>query len=181
MKNLYKILGVESNASVSEIKSAFRRIAKETHPDMNGGKDIYVERFREAVEAYSILSNEESKKEYDLSLTKNSQYYNGYDKEYFRKKSAIIQFYMRKFRQDAQPYKDQASSQMLKGIAWLVGGLVLTYIGYAAASEQGGRYTIFYGAIIFGGWQALVSFAHYNRINDALEKAEAQMWKDLNI
>ena len=61
-KDYYKILGVEKNASQDEIKKAFRKLAHEHHPDKTGGDD---KKFKEASEAYSVLSDEKKRKQYD--------------------------------------------------------------------------------------------------------------------
>ncbi len=62
MKRLYKILGVESNTSKSEIKKAYRKKAKQTHPDKPTGNK---EKFAEIALAYRILSDDDSRQHYD--------------------------------------------------------------------------------------------------------------------
>lgn len=62
MADYYKILGINKNASLQEIKQAFRRLAQQYHPDKAGGN---AERFREINEAYQTLSDPEKKKMYD--------------------------------------------------------------------------------------------------------------------
>ncbi len=62
MKDYYKILGVEKNASQDEIKKAFRKLALEHHPDKNGGKD---DKFKEINEAYTTLSDAKKRQQYD--------------------------------------------------------------------------------------------------------------------
>lgn len=65
----YAILGVGREATTEEIKKAFRRIARETHPDTNPG-DVEAEtRFREAAEAYEVLSDPERRARYDRGDT----------------------------------------------------------------------------------------------------------------
>lgn len=61
MKDYYKILGVSKNASPTEIKKAFRKLAQKHHPDKGGDP----EKFKEINEAYQILSNSEKKAQYD--------------------------------------------------------------------------------------------------------------------
>ena len=61
-KNYYDILGVDKNASEAEIKKAFRKKAKEYHPDKNNGDDT---KFKEVNEAYTILSDKTKKANYD--------------------------------------------------------------------------------------------------------------------
>lgn len=62
MKNYYDILGVTKNASKDEIKKAFRKLAHEYHPDKKNGNS---DKFKEINEAYSILSDEKKRAQYD--------------------------------------------------------------------------------------------------------------------
>ena len=64
-RDLYDVLGVAKGASSDEIKRAYRKRARESHPDMNPGDPTAAERFREAEEAYSILSDGEKRQAYD--------------------------------------------------------------------------------------------------------------------
>ncbi|WP_166241073.1 J domain-containing protein [Paenibacillus turpanensis] len=68
MKTCYEILGVPSDASQEAIKKAYRRLAKQHHPDVNGGSVAAKEKFQELTRAYETLSSEESRKAYDASL-----------------------------------------------------------------------------------------------------------------
>ncbi|HEX2129342.1 MAG TPA: molecular chaperone DnaJ [Solirubrobacterales bacterium] len=61
----YEVLGVERDASESDIKRAFRRLARELHPDVNKHDPDAEEKFKEAAEAYEILSDPETRRTYD--------------------------------------------------------------------------------------------------------------------
>ena len=63
-RDYYDVLGVDRSASEAEIKSAFRKKAKEYHPDLNKAPDA-AEKFKEVQEAYDVLSNESKRKTYD--------------------------------------------------------------------------------------------------------------------
>jgi len=66
MKDYYQILGLSKGASDAEIKKAYRRLAKQYHPDVNKGAKGAEDRFKEISEAYSVLSDKEKKKQYDM-------------------------------------------------------------------------------------------------------------------
>lgn len=68
-KDYYSILGVKRDASVSDIKQAFRRLAHEHHPDKPGGN---AERFKEINEAYQVLNDPKRREEYDRFGTTSS-------------------------------------------------------------------------------------------------------------
>ena len=65
MKDYYKALGVEKDATPAEIKAAFRKIAKDNHPDHHPGNKAAETRFKEASEAYGVVGDTASKEEYD--------------------------------------------------------------------------------------------------------------------
>ena len=64
-RDYYEVLGVDKSASEAEIKSAFRKKAKEFHPDLNKDNPDAAEKFKEAQEAYSVLSDQNKKAMYD--------------------------------------------------------------------------------------------------------------------
>jgi len=64
-KDFYHVLGVPEKASQDEIKKAYRKLAKQHHPDANPGDASAAERFKEIGEAYSVLSDSEKRKQYD--------------------------------------------------------------------------------------------------------------------
>ena len=64
-RDYYEVLGVDKNASADEIKKAYRKLAVKYHPDKNPGDKEAEEKFKEAAEAYSILSDADKKARYD--------------------------------------------------------------------------------------------------------------------
>lgn len=64
-RDYYEVLGVKKDATEAEIKSAYRKKAKELHPDLNKDDPHAEDKFKEAQEAYSVLSDESKRKMYD--------------------------------------------------------------------------------------------------------------------
>lgn len=64
-KDYYKILGITKSATTEEIKKAFRKLAKQYHPDKNKGDKTAEEKFKEVNEAHDVLSNPEKRARYD--------------------------------------------------------------------------------------------------------------------
>ena len=64
-KDLYNVLGVTKDASSSDIKKAYRKLAVKYHPDKNPEDEVASEKFKEAASAYEILSDPQKRSEYD--------------------------------------------------------------------------------------------------------------------
>lgn len=64
-KDPYEVLGVSRSASADEIKSAYRRLARQHHPDVNENKKESEEKFKEISEAYAVLSDAQKRAQYD--------------------------------------------------------------------------------------------------------------------
>lgn len=71
MKNYYSILGVASTATAETIKKAYRKLAKENHPDVNPGDRVAEEKFKTVGEAYAILGDEKKRAAYDKTRVKS--------------------------------------------------------------------------------------------------------------
>lgn len=64
-RDYYEVLGVNRNATAEEIKKSYRKLALKYHPDKNEGDPAAEEKFKEAAEAYEVLSNQEKRSRYD--------------------------------------------------------------------------------------------------------------------
>src|ERR671933_2194257 len=64
-RDYYEVLGVQRGAGETEVKKAFRRLARELHPDVNAHDPEAEEKFKEAAEAYEVLSDGERRRMYD--------------------------------------------------------------------------------------------------------------------
>ena len=73
MKNPYETLGVAKNASADEIKKAYRKLARQYHPDKNPGDAAAEERFKDVQNAYDLLSEPEKRKQYDRFGSSNGR------------------------------------------------------------------------------------------------------------
>jgi len=64
-KDFYKILGVAKDASDADIKKAYRKLARQHHPDTNAGNTASEKKFKDISEAYSVLSDPDERQQYD--------------------------------------------------------------------------------------------------------------------
>ena len=64
-RDYYEVLGVSRDADETTIKKAFRKLARELHPDVNSHDPQAEEKFKEAAEAYEVLSDADRRRQYD--------------------------------------------------------------------------------------------------------------------
>jgi len=74
VKDYYKTLGVNKDASQADIKKAFRKLARKYHPDLNAGDKTSEEKFKELNEAYAVLSDSQKRSQYDSGGTTFDQF-----------------------------------------------------------------------------------------------------------
>jgi len=80
MKNYYDILGLESSCDLDDIKSAYRKLSKKFHPDLNPNDKFFEKMFKDINEANAVLSNSNSKQKYDKILELFQNRYNNVNK-----------------------------------------------------------------------------------------------------
>lgn len=73
MKNYYEVLGISPSAGADDIKTAYRKLAKESHPDLHPDDRAAEERFKEIDEAWKTLGNAGKRKAYDAKLSGEKQ------------------------------------------------------------------------------------------------------------
>jgi DnaJ-class molecular chaperone len=66
VKDYYTILNLEKNATLEEIKKSYKKLALQFHPDKNQGNEEATEKFKEVSEAYSVLSNDDKRRQYNV-------------------------------------------------------------------------------------------------------------------
>lgn len=104
-KDYYKILGVQPNATSENIRTAYRKLSKKFHPDVNSGDKFFEEKFKEIQEAYEILSDTLKRKQYDYiraNLNKSKNSYNQEHEDNLRKKEKEL----RKQKEEFKKWED---------------------------------------------------------------------------
>lgn len=131
MENYYNILNISKSADEEEVKKAYRNLAMRYHPDKNPGNKIAEEKFKRISEAYSILSNPQKRKDYDLGMENTftsgrtySQNENPFGEDIFT--SEWWQKW-RKVRKDNAKKKEKISRR--EAFKILIRGIILTIVG----------------------------------------------------
>lgn len=104
-KDYYKTLGVQPNASLETIRTAYRKLSKKFHPDVNSGDKFFEEKFKEIQEAYEILSDTSKRKQYDYkkaNFNKSNNYNNQEHEDNLRKKEEEL----RRQKEDFKKWED---------------------------------------------------------------------------
>jgi len=119
MKDYYQILGIEKEASPDEIKSAYRKLALDHHPDRNPDNPESEEKFKEISEAYSVLSDEDKKRNYDASGSPEGRSFNyqttGDPFDIFRRMSGMgMNFGFQRGPQQPRPLKGQSIQEVVE-------------------------------------------------------------------
>ena len=167
-KSLYDILGVPPSATIDEIKHAFRVLAKETHPDVNGNNPEASKRFTEVLEAYTILSNPQKKEEYDRNLNSSRTFTTATQKD----KIEEIKKFVEEIYKELKPYQDQAVSYAIKGSLWFLGGSLVTLLS--------GGVVIAWGAMLYGFIAAIQGFYKSWQIKNYIKTVENKMFADID-
>lgn len=119
MQSYYDLLGVQTNATKEEIKSAYRNLALKYHPDRNPGDLHYEEKFKRITAAYNVLSDPQKKQQYDLKIfysnnATNSTSYSSATRTYTRPKRKAT----------GQKINKQAEAKAKKVVFFFVTGIL---------------------------------------------------------
>jgi curved DNA-binding protein CbpA len=129
MSEYYKILDISQNATIEEIKYAYRKLAKLYHPDRNKGND---EKFKRLSEAYSTLINPKTRKEYDQECEESDSdnFYESRKNEYKGYRSDFTA----DVRYKNQPHDDELEESLLTindfYFAFVAGAIISYFVLY---------------------------------------------------
>ncbi len=134
-KNCYTVLGVTGKANSKEIKSAYRLLAKKFHPDKNPGNKIAEDHFKEIQHAYTVLSDPEKRKKYDLKFSYDGAYsqqkkYSGYSGnayQYAQQQAKHQTQQHNHYSNPAPPSKKQYGTEINQILISIVIALILLY------------------------------------------------------
>jgi molecular chaperone DnaJ len=110
-KDYYNILGVDKNASKDDIKKSYRKLAMEYHPDKNPGNAQAEEKFKEISEAYSVLTDDEKKSNYDRFGTTDGNFNSGFDINDFMRNFNMEGMFGNSFNPFGNPFSNQRNQR----------------------------------------------------------------------
>ena len=120
MDDLYQVLGVDRNASAEEIKKAYRTLAMKYHPDRNKGDEEKKKKFQQISNAYSVLSDEQKRRQYDMygSYSNSSaSSSSGTNSSYGYAGNPFWQFYAEQARNDSKT-DENTENQQQNAYSW---------------------------------------------------------------
>jgi len=177
--NPYELLQIPMNAAPDQIMAAFRRVTEAAHPDLHPGDPNAAGWFYAIVDAYNILCDPVSRYELDTRLMSGERGYTYRSEDFrhsegFQKYSADELLYViSSIRAKEEEAKTAARKYALSGLAWFVGGLAVTII-----SAMAGVGVLAWGAILFGGIEAVRGLAEYFKVGGRTAKVKDQFWFD---
>ena len=92
-KDFYATLGVTKEASSEEIKKAYKKLARENHPDLNPGDTEAEKKFKEISEASSVLGDEKKRQEYDQVRAMGASGFGGFGGQGFNVEDMVFQLF----------------------------------------------------------------------------------------
>ena len=162
--NFYDVLGVSRSASDADVRDAYRRKVKTTHPDAGGS----AEAFREVQEAYETLATAHKRSLYDAWLENSVR-----QPSASRATGLADDMTVAVFFHQLDTLRAQAIKQLIIGLLWAGGALGLTLVTYASAKNGGGHYVILWGPIVFGAWRAIRSISMMVKVANIRRVVEA--------
>lgn len=182
MVDYYRILKVSPKASDKEIKSAYRRLARKLHPDVNGGSNINSREFAQIAKAYQILSNPAERARYDAQLLKAR--HNGSDSVIFsdnpharrlrrmaiqRRMDAVVDRIIERERLETQALQQAVFPIVALFISTFFVGMLKPQ--FWSHSDFLGK-SIVLGLFVVGSWHLLrrlqIGYQRYTRASDKL-------------
>lgn len=172
---------VPQTASLSEIKSAFRVQAKKTHPDLNPEDPEAANRFIKVTQAYAVLANTESRKEYDFILKAKGKGFSysetKVDLDSDHLTADQIQNAINVFYWQANFAKSEALEMLQEGLFWFGGGLAVSSFSYVlAVSLDWDSYYVMGGAVLIGAWKAVKGLYYYLKTKFMFQRVESELW-----
>ena len=182
MVDYYRILKVSPKASDKEIKSAYRRLARKLHPDVNGGSNVNSREFAQIAKAYQILSNPAERARYDAQLLKAR--HNGSDSVIFsdnpharrlrrmaiqRRMDAVVDRIIERERLETQALQQAVFPIVALFISTFFVGMLKPQ--FWSHSDLLGK-SIVLGLFVAGSWHLLrrlqIGYQRYTRASDKL-------------